>query len=279
MNSHFETVICNGCKAIEVAEVVHTRPWWTFLHTCSKCGYVIMEQEWMSAGHLWNDDMMRVLSQMKTSSVDVVICDAPYGVRSEVSDDKGKKNWDDKEYFTKNIKGWLKECMRVSKHTVVWFCANRMFPYIFNVFPPEYFLREHHWKKPKGSQFAGASNNRVWYSAEPILVFTKNRELTVKNFDDDCEWNYDDFEFSTVAKKTWAHPTVKQVGLIYELVSHYSKRGDTILDPFAGSGTLAEVAIKSGRKFIIVEQDPDHYKTILTRINNINSQIDLFGMQ
>lgn len=270
MKSHHETVICPDCKSIELLEVAHSFPHWTYFGYCSKCNYQITKELWDSTGHIWNDDMMNVLFKMKSSNPRLVtITDAPYGVREEEA-------WDDAMLYKNRIGVWLNECLRVSEHTVVWFCADRMFPHIFRGIKPEQFLREHHWKKPKGSQFAGASNNRIWYSAEPILVLTKNRELTVRNFDEDAEWNYDDLEYDTIAKKVWNHPTIKPVGLITQLVRHYSKPGDTILDPFGGSGTLAEVAIKTGRKYIIIEQDPNHYQTILNRIRNINAQVDLF---
>jgi ribosomal protein S27E len=44
--SHFEDIICPGCGGVENAEVEHTWPWWAYVHTCTGCGYVIMESEW-----------------------------------------------------------------------------------------------------------------------------------------------------------------------------------------------------------------------------------------
>ncbi len=275
MKSHHETIICPECKAIELAEVKHKifgkeiiDRWYE--HQCTKCGQYITKEHWNTTGWLYNGDMMDFLYNMKSSIPGlVIITDPPYGVRKD-------EKWDDALYFQQNIRGWLSECLRVTESTVVWFCANRMFPYIFKSIQPEQFLREHHWNKQPGNQFAGASNNKIWYSSEPILVFTKNKELTTKNFDEDADYNYDDLKYDSVAKKIWNHPTVKPVGLIAQLVLHYSKSTDTILDPFAGSGTTAEICIKTGRKYICIEQDPQHYQTILDRINNINSQLGLF---
>jgi len=270
MKSHYETVICPACKAIELLEVKHTFPLWEYSGYCSKCNQLITKDSWDSTGHIWNEDMMNVLFKMKNNiSRLVIITDPPYGVRKEEA-------WDDATLFKKKIKLWLDECFRVAEHTIIWFCANRMYPYIFSAIKPEQFLREHVWNKQPGNQFAGASNNRVWYSLEPILVFTKDKDKTTHNFDPDVKWNYDDLKYDSVAKKIWNHPTTKPVGLINQLVQHYTLPGDTILDPFGGSGTLAEVAIKTGRKYIIIEQDPEHYQTILERISNINAQTILF---
>jgi len=44
--SHFEDIICPGCQSVQNAEVEHTWPWWTYVHTCTGCGHIIMESEW-----------------------------------------------------------------------------------------------------------------------------------------------------------------------------------------------------------------------------------------
>ncbi len=44
--SHLENIVCPGCQSMQSAEVEHTRPWWSYVHTCTECGYIIMESEW-----------------------------------------------------------------------------------------------------------------------------------------------------------------------------------------------------------------------------------------
>jgi predicted RNA-binding Zn-ribbon protein involved in translation (DUF1610 family) len=44
--SHDEAIRCPECGEIQIAKVKHTIPFDTFLHSCQKCGYVIMESEW-----------------------------------------------------------------------------------------------------------------------------------------------------------------------------------------------------------------------------------------
>lgn len=43
---HTEKIRCPECDKLQVARVQHTVPFYTFIHTCEKCGYVIMESEW-----------------------------------------------------------------------------------------------------------------------------------------------------------------------------------------------------------------------------------------
>lgn len=45
MNTHTETIWCPNCEAVQKATVEETLPWWTYIHECEKCGYVIMESE------------------------------------------------------------------------------------------------------------------------------------------------------------------------------------------------------------------------------------------
>ena len=45
MSGHLETIICPECGAKQAAEVQHSWPYWSYVHTCD-CGYVILESEW-----------------------------------------------------------------------------------------------------------------------------------------------------------------------------------------------------------------------------------------
>src|SRR6056297_2589302 len=117
-----------------------------------------------------NIDCIEGFKKIPDDTFDLILTDPPYGVRSQ-------DELDNKENFLKNIDLWLQECLRVSKSTVIWFCADKMLPYILKN-KENLFHRLLIWNKPAGSQFAGAQNNNIWYSMEPILVFSKNLELT-----------------------------------------------------------------------------------------------------
>jgi uncharacterized Zn finger protein len=44
--SHKDLIICPECSTTQEAIVLHTVPFYSYVHTCVKCGYVIMESEW-----------------------------------------------------------------------------------------------------------------------------------------------------------------------------------------------------------------------------------------
>lgn len=47
--AHLEKIECPECGLIQLAEVEHTEPWWSYVHEC-KCGYLIGESEWDKIG-------------------------------------------------------------------------------------------------------------------------------------------------------------------------------------------------------------------------------------
>ena len=52
------------------------------------------------------------------------------------------------------------------------------------------------------------------------------------------------------------------------LLKYWSKEGDTILDPTAGSGSMGVACKNMNRKFIGIEKDPEIFKIMEDRINN-----------
>lgn len=60
------------------------------------------------------------------------------------------------------------------------------------------------------------------------------------------------------------HPTVKPVALVADAIKDSSRRGDRVLDPFAGSGTILIAAEKTGRQARAIELDP-HYCDVAIR--------------
>lgn len=78
------------------------------------------------------------------------------------------------------------------------------------------------------------------------------------------------------------HPTTKPLPLMRELVSLFSDPGETILDPFAGSGSTGVACNQLGRNFIGWELDANYHAIALRRLNGLEAkprpeQPSLFG--
>ena len=210
-----------------------------------------METKKLSDILMIHSKMEDVLYKMKDNSVDIVITDPPFGVRDD--------HWDNRDAFIISVGEWLDNCIRVSRHGAIWFGAGKMLPYVLDTLirTNRYstFVRQHSWRKPEGSQLAGASNNNIWYSNEYIWVFSKDWDKT-KSYGKDMPQGWDDFTYRTMAKKETGHPTAKPVGMMRKLIGYYSAMGETILDPFAGSFSTAIASIDMGRRCIGIEQSP-----------------------
>ena len=70
------------------------------------------------------------------------------------------------------------------------------------------------------------------------------------------------------------HPTQKPVGLMAWCIERYTSFGDTIFDPFMGSGSTGVAAMHTGRHFIGIEQDPGYFAIAQERISKAAQMAD-----
>jgi DNA modification methylase len=85
-----------------------------------------------------------------------------------------------------------------------------------------------------------------------------------------------DFKVCAIQNGSRNHPTEKPVDLMAYLVKTHTNKGATVIDPFMGSGTTGVACIRTGRNFIGIEKDPEHFETARKRIEAELAQGDLF---
>jgi DNA modification methylase len=123
------------------------------------------------------------------------------------------------------------------------------------------------WHKPNAAPFA----NGVWRGDIEYCIHAKaSGAVFVGNAQEKKKVS----EFPLVVDS--AHPTVKPLPLIAKYVRICSKVGQTILDPFMGSGTTGIACAKLGRRFVGIEIDPKHFETACRRIAEAAKQPDMF---
>lgn len=78
----------------------------------------------------------------------------------------------------------------------------------------------------------------------------------------------------TKKSEKWAgkHPTQKPEYLLERIILASTKKGDYILDPFAGSGTTGVVAKKLGRRFIGIDSEREYLRIARTRLERVDGQ-------
>lgn len=147
------------------------------------------------------------------------------------------------------------------------------------------FIDDIIWLKPEGAGWAtgrgrrfAADRNPMQYKAVPVteyvLVYRKQTDLLI-------DWfirNHPDKEVIEGSKipdgyertNVWKinpstnskHPAAFPKELAEKVVRYYSFKGDVVLDPFAGSGTVGSAASGLGRRFILFDNNPDYIEII-----------------
>lgn len=142
-----------------------------------------------------------------------------------------------------------------------------------------YFIDEIIWIKPEPSvknRIGGYQQTRKALSYKPncitesIMVYRKKCPFLLdSNIDAYEKYNkYSDENIDTsncwyiAPKSDKEHPAVFPEELCRRILKYYSFEGDTVLDPFAGSGTLGKVAYKMGRIPVMCEIDENYIKLI-----------------
>jgi len=74
-----------------------------------------------------------------------------------------------------------------------------------------------------------------------------------------------------------AHPTRKPLKIVADWVAKFTDPGETVLDPFMGSGTTGVACVMQGRKFIGIEKRPDYFELAWRRIADAQAQGALFA--
>jgi DNA modification methylase len=152
--------------------------------------------------------------------------------------------------------------------------------------------------------FQKPNHNRYWACFDYMFVFSKGKpntanmiidrpnsqrgtvsRKTVRNADGSTSvrcpvviaafgkrkniWTYSTgYGKGTTYKEAYQHPATFPEQLATDHILSWSNAGDTILDPFAGSGTTGVACLNTGRKFILIEKDASYCEIIKKRIAN-----------
>ncbi len=115
-------------------------------------------------------------------------------------------------------------------------------------------------KDPKRYTYRYEAMDRIPYMA-PGLV-TKEKAARGKT-PTDTWWHT---IVSPGGKEKTGYPTQKPLGVINRILNVHTKPGDTVLDFFAGSGTLAESAIRQGRNAVMIDCNEEAMEVMSTRL-------------
>jgi DNA modification methylase len=201
---------------------------------------------------LFHGDCLEIMRTLESGSVDAVITDPPYGKKPA-----GHFGQKDAIRFTVKDFAWdvkpskqvFDEIFRISHHQVIW-GGNYFIDYLR---PTNCFLV---WDKMNG-------NNPY---ADVELAWTSFTSVSKK-----FELFWLGSHIHRVEKIY--HPTQKPLSLMKWVLENYTRPGDTILDPFMGSGTTGVACVQTGRNFIGIEIDENYYRIAEKRIADAQRQL------
>lgn len=230
---------------------------------------------------LMKGDCLELMKRIPDGSVDMVLCDLPYGTT--------QNKWDSVIPFDTL---WI-EYARICSGAIV-LTASQPFSSALIMSKPDWFRYAWVWEKSSATGHLNAkrmpmklhedvlvfSKKPAPYNPQGLLPFNKvtRRGNNGTNFGASGAENFQEFtnyprsilKFQTDPKP--AHPTQKPVALMEYLIRTYTHEGMTILDNCMGSGTTGVACVNTGRKFIGIERDEKYFEIAK---NRIQAAIDL----
>lgn len=235
---------------------------------------------------IFNGDCMQRLREIEDNSIDAIFADPPYflsnggiSVQSgkQVCVDKG--DWDKggtPEYIYEFNRNWLSLCRsKLKDDGTIWISGTH-----HNIHVVMRCLQELGYKVlntitwQKTDPPPNLSCKYFNFSTELIIWARKHERKTHKfNYETMKQLNggtqmTDVWRIPAVGKwekNQGKHPTQKPLRLLYRIILASTNEGDTILDPFSGSGTTGVAANLLGRKYIGIEQDRKFCELSLSR--------------
>jgi len=221
-------------------------------------------------------DCLEVMKDIPSKSIDMVLCDLPYGTT--------QNQWDSVIPLNKLWKHYERI---IKDKGVIALTAQGHFAAKVILSNPELFKYKIIWVKSKPTNFLNAKKQPL-RKHEDILIFYKeqpsyNPQMSIgepynKGFrKDQLTGSYGDFKtvevksngeryptdvvyFKTAESEGQVyHPTQKPVELGRYLIRTFSRPGDVILDNACGSGSFLVAAVLEGRKFIGIEKNQEVY--------------------
>jgi site-specific DNA-methyltransferase (adenine-specific) len=218
-------------------------------------------------------------------TVDLILCDLPYGTTSN--------KWDCIIPFDEL---WAEYNRVLKENGVVALTASQPFTSKLVCSNIEMFRHEWIWIKNRGSNFANTVREPM-KEHESILIFSKGKWTYNKQMQERAESgknranynvkfetrsdNYREFDtretniiselrvpssWQKFNTETGLHPTQKPVALMEYIIRTYTNEGDTVLDNCMGSGSTGVASVNLNRNFIGIELDSTYFEIASNRI-------------
>ena len=206
---------------------------------------------------IFNADCIDVMRSFERGSVDFVLTDPPYVTRFRDRAGRTVAN-DDNGHWLRPAFNQMHRVLKDGGFCVSFYGWNKIDTFMaawkqagFRVVGHLVFTKSYASK----AAFVG-------YRHECAYLLAKGRpQVPAQPLPDVMPWEYSGNRH---------HPTEKPVGSLKPLIESFTRPGDIVLDPFAGSGSTCVAAAKCGRRYIGIELLPQYHQAGLNRLNLAN---------
>jgi DNA modification methylase len=230
-----------------------------------------------------NGDCFEELSKIKSGSISLILTDPPYLISRSSNFQKKSKSIDQfmatKYNMSIDFGEWDKEDidwdLLFSEYYRVLEKGGTLLVF-FDIWKSnlmKFFAEKNKFKQPRICSWIKNNpvpiNSKINYlsnSAEYFFSFIKGKNPKFNSEYDNGVYRYP----LCHGKERLDHPTQKPISLISDLVLKHSNPGDTILDTFAGTGTVGHSCILHDRNFILIERDIKYFEILKSRLNSLD---------
>lgn len=240
-------------------------------------------------------DCVAHMNALPEASVDLIFADPPYNLQLKGDlhrPDNSKVDavddaWDQFSSFKvydKFCRDWLKAARRVLKPDgAIWVIGSYHNVFRLGVQLQDqgyWIMNDVIWRKSnpmpnfRGKRFTNAHETLIWAAKSDASKPTFNYEA-LKALNEGIQMRSDwvlpicnGGERLKNEEGEKAHPTQKPESLLHRVLVGTTNPGDTVLDPFFGTGTTGAVAKKLGRHYIGIEREDDYIKVAEKRLKN-----------
>lgn len=210
---------------------------------------------------------MPILREMENNSVELTVTDIPYGEVNRESNGLRNLNKAEADIVTFDLLELVDELCRVTKGSIYMFCGTEQVSDIRRRMIENGLSTRHGvWVKTNASPMNGKV---TWLSGIENIMFGKKPGATFNEFCKPLVLNYP-------VGSSKIHPTEKPIALIKRLIAASSNVGDTVLDPFLGSGTTCVAAHELGRNSIGIELKREWCEIARKRMTDTTAQTNIW---
>lgn len=206
---------------------------------------------------LYHGDCFEVMKSMLDKMFNLILTDIPYGLPRYHSSKRFRVDRGEANIAAFDFNLLANELIRLARESIYVFCGKTQISGLCEAMADAGMTtRLLIWEKTNPCPMNGKI---MWLSGIEACVYGRFSKAT---FNGRCK--------NTVLRYPLQagifHPTQKPIPLMEELVLTSSMKGNTVFDPFMGSGSTGVAAVKHGRKFIGIEQDIKWFDVACKRI-------------